>query len=203
MVRAPLALTAWLVGAIWLVGSHFVGSPPAVVQQDTMQTAGIGEAAQKIAEEPLAQKVDLEPTGTLQSPGAKDVIGLGSAKPHLVQRRPKSALPWPRFRPRSSPCGENPRKSPPRQKTGSIASASGSRRCSLPIPPPKARDPQRRPPGNRRTAGRGDAFDPSQNPNAPGAPRPLGTLAPRAIAKDLAAKRRLDEEPISRELRWP
>jgi tol-pal system protein YbgF len=31
-----------------------------------------------------------------------------------------------------------------------------------------------------RTNGRGDAFDPSQNPGAPGAPRPLGSLAPAA-----------------------
>jgi hypothetical protein len=29
-------------------------------------------------------------------------------------------------------------------------------------------------------APRGDAFDPSQNPGAPGAPRPLGSLAPAA-----------------------
>ena len=28
--------------------------------------------------------------------------------------------------------------------------------------------------------GRGDAFAPSQNPTAPGAPRPLGSLAPAA-----------------------
>ncbi|MGA2636115.1 hypothetical protein [Methylocella sp.] len=30
--------------------------------------------------------------------------------------------------------------------------------------------------------GRGDAFDPSRNPTAPGAPRPLGSLAPQANA---------------------
>ncbi|MGH6850629.1 MAG: hypothetical protein ACREDD_09330, partial [Methylocella sp.] len=31
-----------------------------------------------------------------------------------------------------------------------------------------------------RVTGRGDAFDPSQNPGAPGAPRPLGSFAPAA-----------------------
>ncbi|MGH6830815.1 MAG: tol-pal system protein YbgF, partial [Methylocella sp.] len=31
-----------------------------------------------------------------------------------------------------------------------------------------------------RAKGRGDAFDPSQNPGAPGAPRPLGSLSPAA-----------------------
>jgi len=34
----------------------------------------------------------------------------------------------------------------------------------------------------RAQGGRRDAFDPSQNPTAPGAPRPLGSLAPAASA---------------------
>ena len=38
----------------------------------------------------------------------------------------------------------------------------------------------------RRASGRGDAFDPSQNPAAPGAPRPLGSL-PRRRAPTRAA----------------
>ncbi|MGB8901607.1 MAG: hypothetical protein WCC90_21230, partial [Methylocella sp.] len=33
--------------------------------------------------------------------------------------------------------------------------------------------------------GRHDAFDPSQNPNAPGVPRPLGSLAPAANTPQL------------------
>jgi hypothetical protein len=37
----------------------------------------------------------------------------------------------------------------------------------------------------RNIAGRGDAFDPSQNPAAPGAPRPLGSLAPAASRPQL------------------
>jgi len=35
-------------------------------------------------------------------------------------------------------------------------------------------------PAAARANGRGDAFDPSQNPGAPGAPRPLGSFAPAA-----------------------
>jgi tol-pal system protein YbgF len=35
-------------------------------------------------------------------------------------------------------------------------------------------------PATARATGRGDAFDPSQNPGAPGAPRPLGSFAPAA-----------------------
>jgi tol-pal system protein YbgF len=40
-----------------------------------------------------------------------------------------------------------------------------------------------------RASGRGDAFDPSQNPTAPGAPRPLGSLAPAASANPGGARR--------------
>jgi hypothetical protein len=38
----------------------------------------------------------------------------------------------------------------------------------------------------RAKARRSDAFDPSQNPNAPGAPRPLGSLAPAASTNPTA-----------------
>jgi tol-pal system protein YbgF len=40
--------------------------------------------------------------------------------------------------------------------------------------------PQNAAVASSRANGRGDAFDPSQNPGAPGAPRPLGSLAPAA-----------------------
>jgi hypothetical protein len=40
----------------------------------------------------------------------------------------------------------------------------------------------------RAQGGRGDAFDPSQNPTAPGGPHPLGSLAPAASANNAAAE---------------
>jgi tol-pal system protein YbgF len=40
-----------------------------------------------------------------------------------------------------------------------------------------------------RSAGRGDAFDPAQNPAAPGAPRPLGSVAPAASASPSSSRR--------------
>jgi tol-pal system protein YbgF len=45
---------------------------------------------------------------------------------------------------------------------------------------PQATQPYSPPPPAAPGARRGDAFDPSLNPNAPGAPRPLGTTAPSA-----------------------
>jgi tol-pal system protein YbgF len=46
-----------------------------------------------------------------------------------------------------------------------------------------------------RANGRGDAFDPSQNPRAPGAPRPLGSLAP-AASTNPAGERHDDSGPV-------
>ncbi|HUI22427.1 MAG TPA: tol-pal system protein YbgF [Methylocella sp.] len=40
-----------------------------------------------------------------------------------------------------------------------------------------------------RGSGRGDAFDPSQNPTAPGAPRPLGSLSPSGSANPAGPRR--------------
>ncbi|HEX3494014.1 MAG TPA: tol-pal system protein YbgF [Methylocella sp.] len=47
-----------------------------------------------------------------------------------------------------------------------------------------------------RANGRGDAFDPSQNPGAPGAPRPLGSLAP-AASTNLAGGRPNESGPAA------
>ena len=47
-----------------------------------------------------------------------------------------------------------------------------------------------------RANGRGDAFDPSQNPGAPGAPRPLGSFAP-AASTNLAGGRPNESGPAA------
>ncbi|HET6374498.1 MAG TPA: YbgF trimerization domain-containing protein, partial [Methylocella sp.] len=47
-----------------------------------------------------------------------------------------------------------------------------------------------------RPARRGDAFDPSEDPSAPGAPRPLGSLAPASIT-GAASARKPSESPAA------
>jgi len=47
--------------------------------------------------------------------------------------------------------------------------------------------PQNAPAEAARPAGRGDAFDPAQAPGAPGAPRPLGSLAANSVAQEPAS----------------
>src|SRR5271166_4468819 len=175
-----VALAAWLAGVVWLVGSHFVGSPPAVVQQESLQAAGMVEPAQKMAGASPAQKVDLEPTGALPSPAAKDV-GVASAKPAKTEI---SATP-----------AEVPGKEPARQKSAEKPAKAKGRvdRIGLEIAALLAADPAAKSsrsaaPAARKSAQvrRGDAFDPSRNPTAPGAPRPL--VAPRAVANNAAAE---------------
>ena len=50
-------------------------------------------------------------------------------------------------------------------------------------------------PAPQRQPGRGDAFDPSQNPGAPGAPRPLGS--PASASRPAASSMRRDENAAS------
>ena len=69
-----------------------------------------------------------------------------------------------------SACRAYRRRSAPRARR-----AAAARRAL----PPQPRTPPPPPPAGRR----GDAFDPSQNPNAPGAPRALGTIPPAAAQR--------------------
>lgn len=175
-----VALAAWLAGVVWLAGSHFVGSPSAVVQQESLQTARMVEVAQKMAEAP-AQRVDLEPTGALPSPAAKDVA-VASAKPAKTEI---SATP-----------AEVPAKEPARQKSAEKPAKARGRvdRIGLEIAALLAADPAAKSshsaaPAARKSAQvrRGDAFDPSRNPTAPGAPRPL-VAPPPAVANNVAVE---------------
>lgn len=181
------ALAAWLVGVVWLVGSHFAGSPLTLVQQETMQSAGIGDAVRKIAEEPHTQKEDLEFTGTLQSPGAKDAVAVGRTMSHPGPAKTEMSAAVPEVSGKvehTRKSAEKPAK--PRDRVDRI----GLEIAALLAADPSAKSSRSVAPVIRKSAhgGRGDAFDPSQNPAAPGAPRPLGAIAAPAIANDMAAQ---------------
>jgi len=63
-------------------------------------------------------------------------------------------------------------------KGGSGGGSGGASRA--PTPAPSGLNPSGTNPGAGRPQKRGDAFDPTQNPGAPGAPRVIGTTAPSA-----------------------
>ena len=74
-----------------------------------------------------------------------------------------------------------------RMQGGGVAPAPSSRAPAA-APQPPQMQPQVQPPPSPPTGRRGDAFDPAQNPNAPGAPRVLGTIpaqqpAPGSVAQ--------------------
>ncbi len=181
------ALTACLFGAAWLVGSYFIGPAPTVVQQESVQSAEIGRAAEKKAVELHAQRADIEAMRAAQSLSTKDATGLGNTKPRDAAKaeisgaiaevsgkvghlRPKSAEKLPKVSARFDRIGL--------KIVALLAAAPLADRSASPAPVPR----------KRAQGGRGDAFDPSQNPNAPGAPRPLGAIAPAATANNSAAE---------------
>lgn len=63
-------------------------------------------------------------------------------------------------------------------KGGAPAPAAKRAPASPPAAAPSGGAPYGVNPGEGKPAKRGDAFDPSQNPNAPGAPKPLGSTQP-------------------------
>jgi hypothetical protein len=182
------AIAAWLLGIAWLVGSHFVGPARTVVRQESVQNAETGLAAQKMAEESLAQKTDVETMHAAQTLSTRDVTSLGSTKPRLdvaktefngaiaespdkvEHLRPKSADKLSKASERLDRIGLKIASllAAAPVTDGSVSSAMVARR--------------------RAQNARHDAFDPSQNPAAPGAPRPLGTIAPAANAKNATAE---------------
>ena len=79
-----------LLGVAWLVGTHFVGSP-LLVQQENVQKAEMGNSAQKMAEELYAQRANAEPI-----PVAQDMSLIAAAPESLpAPMRAKSKIDAP------------------------------------------------------------------------------------------------------------
>jgi len=182
------ALTAWLFGAACLVGSYFVGPAPTVVKQESVQSAEMGPRAQKMAEEPHAQNANVEAMRAAQSLSTKDVAGPGSTKPRLEAAKTESSPATAdvsgkleHLRPKSAekPLRVSQRVDRVGLKIAALL-ASGPVAAHSVSPAPV--------PSKRAKVARGDAFDPSQHPDAPGAPRPLGAIAGAAIANNSAAE---------------
>lgn len=187
------ALAACLFGFAWVAGSYFFGGQlpfyamkpqpvRTVVLQDSVERAEMLRTVQKMAEEIRALKANVEAMHAAQSLSAKDATGREGLKTRLdavktetgaaiaevagkvehLQR--ESAAKLSQVSERFDRI-EHQIAAPPAAASVAPASASGAA-----------------PARKRAQGGHGDAFDPSQNPTAPGAPRPLGSLAPAASA---------------------
>lgn len=111
------------------------------------------------AEDLHAQKVDHEPVRATQSLNTEDIADLANSKPL-----------------------------PDAAKTDISAGIAEVLRPSAAAPLADRSVSPALVPRTRAQGGRGDAFDPSQNPTAPGAPRSLGTIARAATANNLEAE---------------
>jgi hypothetical protein len=181
------ALTACLFAGAWLAWSHLDGPARTVVQQERVQSAEMGHAAQKIAEELPTQKASVEAMPAAQSLSTKEATDLEGTKPRLdavkteitaanaeVSGKVERLPPKPPVKPskiseRFDPIGH--------EITALLGAAPVADRS---ISAAVAR--------KRAKGRRDDAFDPSKNPTAPGAPRALGTIGRAATTNSSPAE---------------
>ena len=145
-----------------------------VVQQESAQGAEMSRAAQNMAEDPHAQKARVEPSAA-QTLSTKDATGPGDTKPGLEAakiemsgRLPEASGEVERLRPKKASKASERFDRIGLEIAALLATAAPAAGRSIAAAPIARRQ--------ARTV-RHDAFDPSLNPNAPGAPRPLGTVA--------------------------
>jgi hypothetical protein len=178
-------LTACLFGfAALLAGTHLLGPTRTDVQQEQVQSSGMTGEAQTMADAPhagTALVADMQPP---QTPHAQDAGGPAIAKPRPVADRTEIGAPAPGApgkaeRARSKSAEKLPKAGQRVDRIGLkiaalLAAAPAADRSGPPAPAVRKLTP----------GGRGDAFDPARNPTAPGAPRPLGTVARAATAAE-------------------
>jgi hypothetical protein len=173
-----------LLGVAWLVGSLFVGPAQTVVQQESLQSK-TSLAVQKMAEESRAQKADVEAMHPAQTLSTKDVTGLGTTTPRLDAAKTEinAAIAEPQDKVEHS----RPKSADKVSKASERLDRIGLKIAALlaAAAPAADRSMAAAPIARRQARGvRHDAFDPSLNPTAPGAPRPLGTVAPTTTASN-------------------
>jgi hypothetical protein len=177
----PAALTACLLGLAW------VGWPNVQRSTPTLPSAEINPPAQKPAEESHPQRAEGGAMRAAQSLSTGEVSALETAIPTLEAAKNEAA---PRI---VEAAGKTSPPLPPKPVERPANGSERVDRIGLKIAALLALDPvvdhsvsatlARR----REQRARHDAFDPSQHPNAPGAPRPLGTIRPTAPANKESA----------------
>jgi hypothetical protein len=173
----PLAaLTACLVGlaCLGLLNIRRLGLPNIQRPAQTLPSAEINSPAQKTTKESHAQRVEAEAIRAAQSLNTEEVSAPETAKPGLEAAKDETG-------PGNVEAAGKTSRLPPKP-VGKLA--NGGERLDLigvKIAALRAVDPVldhsvSASPARRRQRARHDAFDPSQHPNAPGAPRPLGII---------------------------
>lgn len=183
----PAALVACLAGSAWLAGLYFSSDQPSrfvsklwtlwtLPPQESGEHAEASRTVQKIAEEIRALKADIEAMRATESLNSQDTAALEGLSTQLnltkfeasaaiaelagrvEQLERESAAKLSQIYERFDRI-EHPIAAP---TAASLGATSGSGATVA---------------RNRARGKRHDAFDPFQNPKAPGVPRPLGSLA--------------------------
>ena len=133
------ALAACLFGFAWMAGSYFSSPVRTIMPQGSVESAEVGRAAQKMAEEIRALKANVEAMHTAQSLSAKDAIGVGNTKPGLDAAKTEisAAIAEPSRKVEQPKSAEKPSKATERVDRLGLK----SRRSSLPLPSRTARPP--------------------------------------------------------------
>ncbi len=209
------ALAACLFGFAWAAGSFFSGGQlpfyavtppharPAAAQESVARTETL-RTPQEMAADIQALKTNVEALRAAQSQSGTDATALeglntrldavkaetGAAIAELagevenMQREPAAKLS--QVIERLDRIEHQMAAAPATAALGPASApgkAAARQQAQIAVAP--AKPPLENAKGQRKIGGRGDAFDPSQNPTAPGVPRPLGSLAPAASTPQL------------------
>jgi uncharacterized membrane protein YccC len=148
---------------------------PAVEQQESVERAQMLSTVQKMAGEIRALKANVEAMHAAQSLSAKDASGSDGMKTRLDAVRTENSASITGLQRETAT-----KLSQISERIDRIELQIAAQRAATPVA--DASRPGRAPPRKRTPGGRGDAFDPSQDPTAPGVPRLLGSLGPAASA---------------------
>jgi uncharacterized protein YidB (DUF937 family) len=209
------ALAACLFGFAWAAGSYFSDgkSPfyaftpppaPAVVPQESVERTEMLRTAQKMAEDIQALKANVEALRAAQSQTAMYTTALEGLKTRLEAVKTETGASIAGLARKVDQMQHEPLAelsqvierldriehqiaAPVATASLGAASAPGKAAAGKPAQPAvaQAKPPLENAHEQRKIGGRGDAFDPSKNPTAPGVPRPLGSLAPAASTPQL------------------
>src|SRR5262245_3553792 len=184
------ALVACLFGLAWLAGAYVSANQPlqyireiwpfrSAPSQESLELAEMRRMVQDMAEEIRALKADVAAMRAPQGLSAKDAAALESLTTQVSAGKAETGAAIAGLggkidqmeRELAAKLSQIDEKFDHLERP--IASSSAA-------PPTADEGLGRAPTRNRSRGARGDAFDPSQNPGAPGAPRPLGSLSPAA-----------------------
>jgi hypothetical protein len=178
------ALAACLFGFAWMGHSYFSSPARTVAQQESAENARATHASQKMAEEVRALKAKVEAMHAAQGPGANDAAALGM-NPHLDTANTATNAAVAEAAGKVEHLKRESESAATRSKVSERFDRIGDKVAALLAAAPVAERSASEAPVVRKRAQRAhDAFDPSQNPTAPGAPRSLGTLASAASANN-------------------